>query len=157
MAWADELGGYAMNANDIKPALSTTVADLQAAANTIPQLVAEVYANAPMSVRVKLLEQLIRPLGVLALVAISNGVFAKIRFKSGWPDMCIRWEDAQNVQSRDVAALVERVQQVSLHSFDGLAKVLTTSPVLTGSAAAAVLITLLVKSAKNRRESDLGM
>jgi hypothetical protein len=131
------------------------VADFQATADAIPQLVAEVYADAPESVRVKLLEHLIEPLGVLALVAIANGIFAKIRFKSGWPDMCIRWEDAQNVQSRDVAVLVERVQQISLHSFDGLAKVLTTSPVLTGSATAAVLLTLLFNSAKNRRESDL--
>jgi hypothetical protein len=53
-----------------------------------------------------------------------------------------------------VAALVERVQQVSLHSFDGLAKVLATSAVQAGSAAATVLLNLLFDAAKNRRESD---
>lgn len=121
---------------------------------SIPQLVAEVYETAPLTLRAQLLEQLMKPLGVLALVAISNGIFAKIRFNSGWPDMHIRFEDAQSVQGKDVAALVERVQQVSLHSIDGLAKVLATSPVLTGSAAATVLLTLLFSAAKNRRESD---
>ncbi|MDR3368784.1 hypothetical protein [Rhodoferax sp.] len=120
----------------------------------IPQLVAEVFETAPLTLRANLLEQLIKPLGVLALVAISNGTFAKIRFRSGWPDMHVRWEDVQNVQAKDVAALVERVQQVSLHAFDGLAKVVATSPVLAGSAAATVLLTLLFDAAKNRRESD---
>jgi hypothetical protein len=116
--------------------------------------VAEVFETAPLTLRANLLEQLIKPLGVLALVAISNGIFAKIRFKSGWPDIHVRWEDAQNVQAKDVAALVERVQQVSLHSFDGLAKVLATSPMLAGSATATVLLTLLYQTAKNRREID---
>lgn len=122
--------------------------------DALPQLIAEVFETAPLPLRANLLEQLIQPLGVLALVAIANGIFAKIRFKSGWPQMHVRWEDVQNVQAKDVAALVERVQQVSLHSFDGLAKVLAASPVLTGSAAATVLLTLLFDAAKNRRESD---
>jgi hypothetical protein len=122
--------------------------------DALPQLIAEVFETAPLPLRANLLEQLIQPLGVLALAAISNGIFAKIRFKSGWPKMHVRWEDVQNVQAKDVAALVERVQQVSLHSFDGLVKVLATSPVLTGSAAATVLLTLLFDAAKNRRESD---
>jgi hypothetical protein len=124
---------------------------------SIPQLVAEVYKTAPLTLRAQLLEQLMKPLGVLALVAISNGIFARIRFKSGWTDLRVRFEDVQNVQGKDVAALVERVQQVSLHSFDGVAKVLETSPVLTRSAAAMVLLTLLYNAAKNRRESDGGL
>jgi hypothetical protein len=120
----------------------------------LPQLVAEVYESAPVTLRAQLLEQLMKPLGVLALVAISNGIFAKIRFQSGWPSMRVSFEDAQSVQAKDVVALVERVQQVSLHSFDGLAKVIETSPMLTGSAAATILLTMLFTAAKNRREND---
>src|SRR5664279_6014368 len=101
-----------MDADVIEPTLSVRAPDFQPSPDFIPQLVAEVYESAPVSLRVNLLELLIKPLGVLALIAISNGIFAKIRFKSGWPDMHIRLEDAQNVQARDVAALVERVQQV---------------------------------------------
>ncbi len=143
-----------MNASIHDPTLPSPADDSQRSPDSISQLVAEVYETAPLTLRTHLLEQLIKPLGVLALVAISNGIFAKIRFKSGWPDMHVRWEDAQNVQSKDVAALAERVQQVGLHSFDGLAKILATSPVLTGSATATVLLALLYKTAKNRRESD---
>ena len=78
----------------------------------------------------------------------------KIRLQSGWSDIRVGWEDAQSVHAKDVAVLAERVQQVNLHAFDGLAKVLATSPVLTGSATATVLLTLLYQTAKNRREID---
>lgn len=128
--------------------------DGQAAPDAIARLVAQVYASAPVSVRATLLAQLIKPLGVLALVAVANGVFAKIRFKSGWPDMHIRMEDIQNVQPDDVIALVDRLQQVSQSSFDGLARILATNPVLAGSATAAVLLTLLVKHAQHREHPD---
>lgn len=146
-----------MNTNIHDPTLPLRAVDSQPSLDAIPKLVAEVYESAPLTLRAHLLEQLIKPLGILALVVISNGIFAKIRLQSGWPDMHIRFEDAQNVQAKDVAALVERVQLVSLHSFDGLAKVLAASPVLTGSAAATVLLTLLFNAAKKRRESDGGV
>lgn len=101
-----------------------------------------------------MLEQLIKPLGVLALVAIANGIFAKIRFRSGWPDAQVRLEDATQVQASDVVALAERVQQVSFDVLDGLARLVAASPVLAGSAAAAMLMTLLMSSNKNRRSTD---
>jgi hypothetical protein len=138
----------------ISPAGPATSSHLPVSPEAIPQLVAEVFEIAPVSLRVKLLEQLMRPLGVLALAAVSNGLFARICFASGWPEMSIRWEDAQNVQAKDVVALVERVQLASLHSFDGLATILDNSSVLAGSAAAAVLSTVLFQTARNRREND---
>jgi hypothetical protein len=126
----------------------------QASEIQIAQLVAQVYETAPPTVRINLLEQLLKPLGVLSLMAVADGIFAKIRFSSGWPDMQIRFEDAQKVQAKDVIALVERVQQVSVKSVDGLAKMLTASPVVTGSAAAALLAAMLMQRARTRRESD---
>ena len=128
--------------------------DVAAEPDAIPRLVAQVYANAPVPVRATLLAQMIKPLGVLALVAIANGVFAKIRFKSGWPDARIGLDDIQQVQPDDVLALADRLQQVSHSAFDGLARILATNPVLTGSATAAVLLTLLLKRAQQRQHSD---
>jgi hypothetical protein len=58
------------------------------------------------------------------------------------------------VQASDVITLVSYVQQVSVHAVDGLADMLAASPVMTGSAAAALLITLLVQRARTRRASD---
>ncbi|MEI8028681.1 MAG: hypothetical protein WCH35_02725 [Comamonadaceae bacterium] len=120
----------------------------------ISQLVAQVYETAPVALRVSLLEQLLKPLGILSLMAIANGVFARIRFTSGWPDMHIRWEDAQTVQAKDVVALVERVQLVSVSSVNGLAKMIAASPMMAGSAAAALLVTLLMQRARSRRADD---
>ena len=120
----------------------------------IAQLVGQVYEIAPPAERRRLLEHLIKPLGVLSLVAVANGIFASIRFRSGWPDMHIRLEDAQNVQSSDVITLVNYVQQVSVHAVDGLASVLAASPVLTGSAAASLLITALLQCSRTRRAED---
>lgn len=122
---------------------------------TISQLVGQVYEYAPPAERKRLLEHLLRPLGVLSLVAIANGVFAKIRFRSGWPDLHVPLEEAQNVQANDIITLVDHVQQVSVHAVDGLADMLAQSPVMAGSAAAALLITVLVQRARTRRAEDL--
>ncbi|MDI1246172.1 MAG: hypothetical protein PSV24_12295 [Rhodoferax sp.] len=101
-----------------------------------------------------MLELLLRPLGVLALVSVADGIFARIRFRAGWPDLHVRLEDAQNVQASDVITLVDYVQQVSVYAVDGLAQMLTASPTMASSAAAGLLVTLLMKRAKNRSADD---
>ena len=143
-----------MNPNATLEVPSSKKMDCQVSEISIAQLVGQVYESAPPAERSRLLEQLLRPLGVLSLVAVANGIFAKIWFRSGWPTMHVQFEDAQNVQARDVITLVNYVQQVSVHAVDGLADVLARSPVLTGSAAAALLVTLLVQRARMRRAGD---
>ena len=128
--------------------------DVRASEAEIAQLVGQVYAIAPTTLRRRLLEHLLKPLGVLSLVAIANGIFATIRFRSGTADLQVRLEDAQNVQPGDVITLVSHVQQVSIHAVDGLADMLGASPVMTGSAAAVLLVTLLVQRSRNRRAED---
>ena len=120
----------------------------------IAQLVGQAYEFAPPAERRRLLQHLIKPLGVLSLVAVANGIFASLRFQSSWQDMQIRVEDAQSIQARDVIALVNYVQQVSAQAVDGLASVLASSPVMTGSAAASLLITLLMQRSRTRRAED---
>ena len=120
----------------------------------LAQLVGKVYETAPVTFQSSLLEHLMRPLGVLALVSIANGIFAKIRFRSSWPDMRVQLADAQNVQVSDVIALVDRVQQVSVEALDGVAQMLAASPLMASSAAAAVLVTLLVNRARTRSVTD---
>lgn len=118
---------------------------------TIPQLVAEVYEAAPALERGHLLAQLLRPLGALSLVAIADGIFAKIRFRSGWQDLNVRLDDLQNVRAAHVIALVDHAQQVSVETVDGLAQLLSASPVMASSAAAALLVTVLVRRARSRQ------
>jgi hypothetical protein len=119
----------------------------------VPQLVAQVYESAPPALRSRLLEQLLKPLGILSLVAVANGIFANIRFHSGWPDMHIDRRCPKRTEQR-CDALVERVQQVSVESVNGLARMLLDSPVMTSSATAALLVTVLMQRTRTRREGD---
>jgi len=117
---------------------------------SIPELVAEVYEAAPAAERGHLLEQLLRPLGVLSLVAIADGIFAKIRFRSGWEVLNVRLDDIQDVRSSHVMALVDHAQQVSVEAVDGLAQMLSSSPLVASSTAATLLVTVLVNRARSR-------
>jgi hypothetical protein len=117
---------------------------------SIPDLVAEVFATAPPAQRGRLLEQLLRPLGILSLFAIAGGTFARAKLRGGWHDLHLRLEDVQAVRAADVVALVDYAQQVSVEAVDGLAQVLCATPVLSGSAAAVLLVTLLVQRARTR-------
>jgi hypothetical protein len=142
------------------PAIAATP-DTPMTESNIAQLVGEVYAAAPPAERGRLLAHLIKPLGILSLMAVANGIFASIRFRSGWADVNVPLEDLQNVQVGDVVTLTTRVQQVSLQALDGLTQVLSNSPALMGSAAAAVLLTVLLQRARNRRafeaDDDAGL
>ena len=122
----------------------------QATKLSIPQLVAEVYEAAPMAERGRVIEQLLRPLGVLSLVAIADGVFAKVRFRAGWQNLDVRLEDIQNVRAADIVALVDHAQQVSVETIDGLAQMVAASPMLSGSTAAALLLTALIQRTRSR-------
>lgn len=112
----------------------------------IPKSIAQVYESVPGMERSRLLTHLLTPLGVLSLVAVANGIFAGMLFRSGAKVLHIRPEDAQNVRFEDVVALIDHVQQVSVESVESLALVLTA-----GSAQAALLVTMLLQRAKNRR------
>ena len=144
-----------MNSNASYELIGMNELHQAATALTVPRLVGQVYEVAPAVERSHMLEILLRPLGVLSLLAVAGGIFAKIRFRSGWPDLHVRLEDAQNVQASDVIALVDYVQQVSVHSVDGLAQLLNASPMMTTSAATGLLVTLLLQRARGRRVDDV--
>ncbi len=138
-------------AHAVRAAASSDAApDCQASDVTIAQLVAQVYEAAPAAERGHLLEQLLRPLGVLSLFAVADGVFAKIRLRSGWQALDVRLEDIESVRAGQVAALVDHVQQVSVEALDGLGRWVAASPVLAGSAAAVVLAAVLLRRGAQR-------
>jgi hypothetical protein len=121
----------------------------------VAQLLGKVYQAAPVAERFSLVRHLMRPLGILSLVAIANGVFAKIRFHGSLDDVQAGLDDLQGVQVEDVITLANYAQQVSVQAVDGLAQLLTASPALASSAAAMVLVKiLLAHRANNRRASD---
>lgn len=134
-----------------QPAALITAAQAAASDAAIAELVGQVFDAAPVPEKRRLLAHLMRPLGLLSLVAVANGIFAKLRFRDGWQDIQPRLEDIQTVHTSDVVALVDHVQQVSVEAVDNLAHLLKASPVIAGSAATAVLVTILMQRANARR------
>lgn len=116
----------------------------------VPDLVAQVFEESPLAMRSLLLEHLLKPLGLLSLVAVANGVFAQIRLGEGWYQPSIRSDHARRIHAEHVSALVHHVQQVSVQAIDSLASLISTSPMLTGSAAAAMLLAILSQQSQNR-------
>lgn len=114
----------------------------------VPKLIGQVYASAPPCLRAKMLEHLMRPLGILSLMAVANGVFASIRLRNPSIDPQVPLEDTAAIQPNDVVNLANWVQQVSIEAFDGLIQVLSASPALTKSTAVAMLLSLLVQLAR---------
>jgi hypothetical protein len=145
-----------MNARDVRDQMPAGSPGCEVAEVTIPQLVGYVYESAPAAERKRLLEYLMQPLGVLSLAVVANGIFSKIRFRGGWPDLNIRPEDLSFVRVGDVIDLVDHVQQASVDAIDGLVSLLSTSPMVAGSAAAALLVAVLVQQSRARSDAFAG-
>lgn len=121
----------------------------------LSQLVVVAFQSASSAGRRHLLERLVRPLGLLSLAAVAGGIFAKIRLRSHWQDVQVQFDDVQNVRASDLGALVDHVQQVSVEAVAGVAQVIAASPWMTGSAVAAVLVTVLMRQASMLRSESL--
>lgn len=120
---------------------------------SISHLVARIYEAASVRDRCHLLEHLMKPLGVLSLVTVANGFFAKIWFRSGWHELQIQPEDTGAVRAADIVSLVDFVQQASNETIAGLTQLLTASPTLAGIAASALLVSILLREPRPDTES----
>ena len=85
-----------------------------------PEQVGDLFEAASPDDRLKIVEHLIRPLGVMPLVTVADGVFAKIRFKGGWPALNIQRQDIAALRRRDVVQLAEYLQQEDERVLHGL-------------------------------------
>lgn len=135
-------------------------ADVEVGEISLGQLVGDVFENATVAERARLIDPLLRPLGVLSLACIANGIFARLRFRGGWPDFQVRLDDLAAVRTSDVVALVDYLQQTSAGALDQLHDVVTGSPALASSAAAALLVAVLMRRARpmqpmERRAADM--
>ena len=109
----------------------------------LAKLVGKVFESAQLPLRARLLEQLLRSVGLLSLIAVASGIFAKIRFRNRSPDVHLQIEDVQSVQSSDVVALVEHVLQTQGDVLRGLTQVLRDAPSTAEAGATAVLMAIL--------------
>ena len=112
-------------------------------------LIGQVYESASPPLKARLLQRMIAPLGVLAAVAVAHGAFARLKLQTGWHDLQSLAPELQKISADDVVALADRVQLVGTDALLRLADVIGKSPVLASSAAAALLMTLLIRKAQN--------
>ncbi|MDM7948432.1 hypothetical protein [Hydrogenophaga sp.] len=120
----------------------------------VATLIGQVYEVAPAADRRRLLEYLLPRVGVLSLAVVADGLFARILFRNESSRIRVGLEDVGQVQGNDVSALVERLQQVSTDAIYGLAQIVAASPVMASSAAAALLVTVLVQRARAQAADD---
>ena len=117
----------------------------------VPALLGRVYAEAPPPLKSRMLEQLLKPLGLLSLATVCNGAFTNLALTRNW---AIQPDLVQKVDSKQIMALTIYVQQVSVHAVTSLSHVLTSSPLLQGSVAASALVALLIKRSREVPQPD---
>ena len=71
-----------MNHTDAACADDSPVSAARLTELPIAQLVGKVYECAPVNEKLRLMEHLLHPLGVLALVGVAHGAFARIWLRS---------------------------------------------------------------------------
>jgi hypothetical protein len=108
------------------------------ATQSIPELVSEVYDQAPVPLRAKLLECLLRPVGPLALVAIAAGAFNRFLYRLSGDAIPVSIEDAARISSGHVLELARYVEQCSPHVLLRIGSLISSSPMgvatMSGSA-----------------------
>lgn len=115
---------------------------------SLPELVAEVYDEAPATQeRARLLQPMLRALGLLSLAGVAGGVFSWMRLSSATAEAGLGEELLHRVRPTQVMALAEQAQQVDPEVLQRLAGVLQTSPALCATAAATVLLAVLARQA----------
>jgi hypothetical protein len=120
---------------------------------SVPKLIGQIYESAPLTLRARIIEHLMRPLGVLGLMAVANGIFVGIRLRDRTACPRVAIEDATAILPSDVVALADWAQQVSSEAIDGMSKLISTSPVLASSAAAAILLSLLMRQSTAAKDT----
>jgi hypothetical protein len=111
--------------------------------NRIPELVAELYNDAPAALRPELLECLLRPVGPLAIVTIGTGAFAHLLYRLRFSGVPISLEDAARISSDHVLQLARFVEQCSPHALLRVGSLIAASPICLASVSGSALLVAL--------------
>lgn len=137
-----------MDFNRSTPPLSGDQPGWQASEIAVSLLIGAMPAATLRPDRSRLLVCLLKCLGVVVLAAVIDGIFAKIRFRGGWPVQHVWLDDANLAQPADITALIDRVQQVCGDAVNGLTSIVSVSPVLASFTAAALLVVAPIQHAR---------
>lgn len=110
---------------------------------SVARLLALLYAQSAPTERARLLEQLLQPVGPLALVAIAAGAFGRLLPSSRWQGVHVTPDDAQHFDAQQVFELVRYVEQKSPELLLQLPQLVADPRLWLGSACGVLLLTLL--------------
>lgn len=119
----------------------------------VPLWVAGLYREASASVRAGLLECLLRPVGLLGLVAVAGGVFATVRQRHGWQGLEVTVDDTQLVTEDHVYQLALYLQEAAPQGLARLGELLSQQPAALATVSGVLLLEAL---RQRRRHGDLG-
>lgn len=114
----------------------------------LPLWVAGLYRDAHAGLRAQLLERLLRPMGVLGLVAVADGVFAALRQRHGWQDAQVTAEDTTAVSADHVFQLATYLQERTPEALASLTDLLATHPAALATVSGALLWDLLRRGSR---------
>jgi hypothetical protein len=106
----------------------------------VPRYVSEVFEAAPVGVRAQLIETLMRPMGVLGLVAVAGGAFAAVRQRNGWQHLRVTLDDAARISTDQVQDLAAYLMQAAPEVFGQIADLLAAQPMLVSSLSTVLLL-----------------
>ena len=110
---------------------------------SIARLLALLYAQSAPAARARLLEQLLQPVGPLALVAIAAGAFGRLLPSPRWHGVHVTPDDAQYFDAQQVFELVRYVEQKSPELLLQLPQLVADPQLWLGSACGVLLLLLL--------------
>lgn len=110
---------------------------------SVAPLVAAFYADAPHSMRLRLLDRLLKPVGPLALAAIAAGAFARLLPPNHWTGVQLHLEDAMRISAAQVLELTRYLEQKCPEWLLQLPELLGDSPVALGTLSGTMLLVAL--------------
>ncbi|HEX6723115.1 MAG TPA: hypothetical protein VF107_16230 [Burkholderiaceae bacterium] len=117
----------------------------------VPALVAALYEEAPVGLRQRLLNHLLRPVGPLALVAVATGAFASLLPHERWSGAYAQLDDVLRIRPDQVLDLTRYVQQKSPEMLMRLPEIIASSPVALGTLSGVLLLTALRALQRERK------
>ena len=135
---------HSMNHNTTPPSAAAAARPLPTPDEAdVPVLVAALYDEAPVGLRQRLLNHLLRPLGPLALVAVAAGAFARLLPTERWSGVQVRVDDVLGIRADQVLDLTLYVQQKAPEMLWGLSELLSANPVALGTLSGVLLLAAL--------------
>ncbi len=116
----------------------------------ITRIVGQVYASVPPQEQIILVEKLLKPLGVLSLATVANGIFLKTKFLNCSKGSGVTLDQIEKIRPTEVMELTNRVQQVDAETIDAIARTIKASPSMASCPAAATLAKIPLRRCRSR-------